>query len=401
MDREWFLKILIITGLTVIGGVIGGVILLTMEYSVFQDEQTTPDVQNTTTRLPNGRPNNNHPCPFDVNVSQLNDTQKFQYTYAAIACPGNEVSSIKRRFQYVSGVFNRFGYDRESYIDARKMFLSDSEIVRQGDLILDRCCATPEGKYPKIKTNENVSMVYVPKGSFIMGHEGNDSFHDEYPEHKVKIKSFYMDKYEVTHREYSYCVKAGSCNPSKELNNPFRNDPLQPVTGISWLDANDYCRWAGKRLPTEAEWEYAARGPEGHQYPSGQILTCELANHGYVWGSKKGDCKGINVGAPERVGSFAKDKSYFGIMDMAGNVTELVNDWYVHDYYQKSPSNNPTGPEKITKIRDEKKKKRKSKSGFKSMRGGGYYRESTRMRFSNREWVRASKSFHYGFRCAK
>ena len=181
-------------------------------------------------------------------------------------------------------------------------------------------------------------MVYVPDGSLWMGCSSNDSecLDDEKPQHKVYIDAFYIDKYEVTQGEYNQCISTGECR-SNEKYDGFTGD-RQPVVGVDWNDAKSYCEWAGKRLPTEAEWEKAARGTDGRVYP---------------WGNEKASCSyaviddggnGCGKGTTWSVGSKTSGASPYGALDMAGNVWEWVNDWYDKGYYLSSPDRNPSGP---------------------------------------------------------
>lgn len=191
-------------------------------------------------------------------------------------------------------------------------------------------------------------MIFIPPGEFWMGC-ANDSleyclYSDEQPMHTVYLDAYFIDKYEVTNGQYAQCVSAGVCNPplyddiigiGGYFNNPAYAD--YPVLWLNWFDAQAYCAWAGKRLPTEAEWEKAARGTDRRILPWGnQTVDCSLANYGGVWFT----C----VGHPTRVGSYPNGASYYGALDMAGNVIEWVSDWYDPVYYSISPYSNPTGP---------------------------------------------------------
>jgi serine/threonine-protein kinase len=181
-----------------------------------------------------------------------------------------------------------------------------------------------------------MTMVYVPAGEFEMGStEGNA---DEQPVHTVALDAFWLDQTEVTNAQYQTCVTAGACDPSSYADESNFNAADQPVVGVSWFDVVDYCTWVGGRLPTEAEWEYAARGPEGFVYPWGDSWQPGLAN------CDEDDCEdGFEYTAP--VGSFYQGASWVGALDMVGNVWEWVADWYDADYYARSPRENPTGPE--------------------------------------------------------
>ena len=175
----------------------------------------------------------------------------------------------------------------------------------------------------------DTTMQLIPAGEFIMGSNGQGDFS---PAHSVRIDSFYIDKYEVTNAEYfRFCQATSHPLPEFWGMDKFRSGPDfpdYPVTGINWYDAVKYAEWAGKRLPTEAEWEYAARGGlRNKMFPNGNGIDTTLANITF---------RGIRT-APVRVGSYLPNG--YGIYDMAGNVTEWVMDWYESDYYRKIQSN--------------------------------------------------------------
>ncbi len=182
-----------------------------------------------------------------------------------------------------------------------------------------------------VSPEDNMVLVCVPAGDFIMG--SNDGDGDEKPLHTVYLDAYWIDQTEVTNAMYALCVKAGVCPLPP---NAYNNVPNFPVIWVSWDDAKAYCEWAGRRLPSEAEWEKAARGTDGRKYPWGETLSCTQANYGGV----KGSC----VDYMTAVGSYSSYASPYGTFDMAGNVFEWVNDWYDYSYYAVSPSNNPTGP---------------------------------------------------------
>jgi formylglycine-generating enzyme required for sulfatase activity len=178
-------------------------------------------------------------------------------------------------------------------------------------------------------------MVRVPAGAFEMG--GGPQA-DERPRHSVTLGEFLIDRDEVTRDEYQSCVSAHVC---KAASGPAAAAKV-PVTGVSWRDAQTYCRFAGKRLPTEAEWEKAARGTDGRIYPWGNQPRCDRANFGNFEG--EGRCP-KNPGRPVAVGSYPADSPY-GARDLAGNVWEWVADYYDAHYYRHSPARAPRGPEK-------------------------------------------------------
>ena len=223
-------------------------------------------------------------------------------------------------------------------------------------------------------------MVLVPAGEFTMGSPEGDP--DERPAHKVQISSFYMDKYEVTVKQYAvFLQESGGDRPSEWKTMNKSSNQNRPVMGVDWADAARYCKWAGKRLPTEAEWEKAARGTDGRLYPWGNEPPTPLhANYG-----KK---EWNNHEALVPVGTLEAGKSPYGVYDMAGNVWEWVSDWYDHDYYKQSPSDSPTGP---------------PTGGFKVIRGGSWNASARNLRAADRYFDPPSFRSQYvpGFRCAK
>jgi formylglycine-generating enzyme required for sulfatase activity len=191
---------------------------------------------------------------------------------------------------------------------------------------------------------DGARMVRVPDGSFTMGSNSGEA--DERPAHTVYLDGFYMDQYEVTNGQYAKCVDQGVCEPprwTQSYNRPsyFGDTDYDdyPVIGVNWEQATTYCAWRGARLPTEAEWEKAARGTDERTYPWGELIDCGVANFG---GPKnQGGCVGdttFNYNYPTGV-------SPYGIYDLGGNLSEWTNDWYDISYYAKSPAENPQGPD--------------------------------------------------------
>ncbi len=187
---------------------------------------------------------------------------------------------------------------------------------------------------------DGMTEVFVPAGSFQMGGVDPAAADNEKPVHQVTMHAFWLDKFEVTNAMYAQCLKAGACPAPQALksetrasyfNNPDFND--YPVVEVTWSNASNYCKWAGRRLPSEAEWERAARGDTINTYPWGdQTPDATRANFNY------------QSGDTAKVGSYPAGASPFGALDMAGNVAEWVNDFYDGNYYANGPATNPTGP---------------------------------------------------------
>jgi len=196
-------------------------------------------------------------------------------------------------------------------------------------------------------------MAEIPAGCFDMGDNFGEGASWERPVHSVCVSGFQVDVHEVTNAEYKACEDAGGCTAPHYSYSMTRatyyGDPSYgdfPVIAVDWYQAEDYCAWAGKRLPTEAEWEYAARGGlAGKRYPWGDTKTCDDACYGR-WDSTN-ECfnfchNGICDNDTHPVGNYTPNG--YGLYDMAGNVWEWVNDWYQSDYYTVSPPADPTGP---------------------------------------------------------
>ncbi len=201
----------------------------------------------------------------------------------------------------------------------------------------------------KIREKDGMEMVYVPEGRFTMGSNNNDpdAWEEGKPEWEVYLDAYWIDKYEVTNAQYSKCVAEGACTmpsvPYYKRDEYYGNPEYSnyPVTWVNELQADAYCAWAGGRLPTEAEWEKAARGPNGNKYPWGdESPNCELSNFNQGTYENPRYC----VGHPSEVGSYPRGASVYGALDMAGNVWEWVSDLW-SDQYDTSVTRNPKGPE--------------------------------------------------------
>jgi formylglycine-generating enzyme required for sulfatase activity len=272
----------------------------------------------------------------------------------------------------------------------------------------------------KIKEPSLEGMVFIPAGEFLMGSPEGEGAYDEHPQHKIYLDAYYIDKYEVTHASFKKFVEAtgyvtdaeriGSgyvWNPKDESYGPLSMEGVNwrypnkwmperpyypnswenykeadkmnyPVTQVSWNDAQAYTKWAGKRLPTESEWEKAARGTDGRKWPWGNVFDLNIG----------GVTTHVNIGSdgPLSVGCFPTGVSPYGIYNMAGNVREWVADWYAVDYYTYSSQNNPKGP---------------SYGKFRVLRGGSWRDyKSHQVLSANRMYQTLDYSSNFvGFRC--
>jgi formylglycine-generating enzyme required for sulfatase activity len=223
-------------------------------------------------------------------------------------------------------------------------------------------------------------MIRIPAGDFIRG--TNSGGFDEQPEARIHVDAFSIDRYEVTNGRYLAFVSATNHRypgpPSRYAKNMARMRGVnQPVVYVSWEDADAYCRWKGKRLPTEVEWEKAARGTDGRLWPWGSVQDVKAANWARV-------DDGFEATAP--VGSMTRDVSPFGLADVAGNVMEWVTDWYAEDSYRDGIERNPTGPEHGL---------------YRVMRGGAYTSTGSDIRITSRsKMVPDFRDETIGFRCA-
>ncbi len=238
---------------------------------------------------------------------------------------------------------------------------------------------TPRHEKTTSAQSQERSMAVVPAGEFTMGSVTGDA--DEQPVRRVYVDAFSMDRYQVSVGQYAKFLEATSQSapPDWSIMNKSRHQS-RPVVNVDWADADAYCTWAGKRLPTEAEWEKAARGADGRTYPWGNELP--TAFHANM---KKEKWSDHYVLSP--VGMYEEGKSPYGIYDMAGNVWEWVSDWYDPDYYASSSSKNPTGP---------------LKGQSKVIRGGSWGSGPRDLRSSDRDThVPSARGLGTGFRCAR
>ena len=222
---------------------------------------------------------------------------------------------------------------------------------------------------------DGMVIVYISQGRFNMGANVID-IPEVNPMHSVYLDSFWIDQTEVTNAKYDLCVQDGICDePTDVIYHENSAYAAHPVVYVDWYQAQAYCEWAGRRLPTEAEWEKAARSNDERSYPWGEDLECDKSIY-----------RGCGIYQPARAGEYPLGASPYGVLDMSGNVWEWVSDWYDAQYYDSSPSDNPEGP---------------ADTGYKVIRGGSwnskYYDLYT---YSRYRYYPTYFNDRIGFRCA-
>jgi formylglycine-generating enzyme len=234
--------------------------------------------------------------------------------------------------------------------------------------------ATPSDQ--QAENSEIEGMIYIPGGSFVMGSDlsGHD---DENPEHQIHLSAYFIGKFPVTNLEYREFIQStGHLAPVHWRNGtyPDLSKANHPVTHVAWQDACDYAEWFGARLPTEVEWERAARGDRGNEYPWGKSCFPDFTN----FASPRGGTSPVD--------KYPRGVSEYGVWDMCGNVGEWVRDWYDAQYYTRSPESNPTGPEEGEQ---------------KVYRGGGYHANRMDIRAAARHFsIPTDHQPYIGFRIA-
>ena len=223
-----------------------------------------------------------------------------------------------------------------------------------------------------------MEMIFVPAGEFEMGSDTTDprADQDEFPHHMVYLDAFWIDRTEVTNAMYRACIEAGVCKPPARTQHYLQSGfEDHPIIGVSWDEALAYCGWAGRRLPSEAEWEKAARGIDGRIYP---------------WGDESPSVNLLNfdqhVHQTTPVGSYPDGASPYGVLDMAGNAWEWVLDGYSPEYYSISPGENPISDSPVNR---------------RVLRGGNWDSNEEGARSANRFWAFPRRNDTDGFRCAK
>ncbi len=245
------------------------------------------------------------------------------------------------------------------------------------------------------RSADGMVMISIPAGRFNMGtaQDDPDAYRQELPRHQVVLDAFWIDRTEVSNAQYARCVEANSCTPPRfdwsRTRDTYYGDSAYddyPVVFVNWQQADDYCQWAGARLPTEAEWEYAARGPKALIYPWGDEFDGARLNYCDTNCGERNADEAFDDSHEDTapVGSYPAGASWCGALDMSGNVWEWTADWF--DWYGQGPDDNPTGP---------------PSGEHRVWRGGSWGNVPKETRSAVRNWITApSTSDITGFRCA-
>jgi formylglycine-generating enzyme required for sulfatase activity len=250
------------------------------------------------------------------------------------------------------------------------------------DPVLGQLDRLRKQKSAPLSSPADVPMAVIPEGSFAMGSDSQQALEDERPKHEVWLDRFLIDLYEVTTGQYAAFLAADKrAAPWQWETVDLGMHRDRPVIGVDWHDADAYCRWAGKRLPTEAEWEKAARGTDGRLYPWGnQDPTAALAN--FALGARFSYSQVLMP-----VDRYEEGRSPFGLYQTAGNVWEWTQDWYGAYYYQASQARNPAGP---------------PEGQFKVLRGGSWSDlPKYLLTYGRFKLPPGTKNSYTGFRCAR
>ena len=255
-----------------------------------------------------------------------------------------------------------------------------SEVLVVVLLLLQTSCGLNQPRAGEIRVSkvDGMEMVFVPAGEFDMGSALDDlrADADEFPVHQVYVGAFWIDRTEVTNAMYNLCISADACTPpAGTMFYSEQEYANHPIVGVSWDQAQVYCGWASRRLPSEAEWEKAARGTDGRIYPWGNSDPMgELVNFNHL----------VNETSP--VGDYPEGSSPYGALDMAGNAWEWTYDGYDAGYYSISPEQNPISESPVNR---------------RVLRGGNWDSSADGIRSANRFWAFPGRNDTDGFRCAK